>query len=94
MRWKQAFIRTMKETPKDAEVISHILMSRSGMMRKVGSGIYEYLPLGWKVIRSDGAWVGLRVAACGSQVAGMNTQVWYAAVQIRLAEHCRLSDSS
>ncbi len=50
MRWKFAFIRTMKETPKDAEVISHILMVRSGMMRKVGSGIYEYLPLGWKVI--------------------------------------------
>jgi len=51
MRWKNAFIRTMKETPKDAEVISHILMIRSGMMRKVGSGIYEYLPIGWKVIR-------------------------------------------
>jgi len=51
MRWKNAFIRTMKETPKDAEVISHILMIRSGMMRKVGAGIYEYLPIGWKVIR-------------------------------------------
>jgi len=51
MRWKNAFIRTMKETPKDAEVISHILMIRSGMMRKVGSGIYEYLPIGWKVIQ-------------------------------------------
>lgn len=51
MRWKHAFIRTMKETPKDAEVISHVLMIRSGMMRKVGSGIYEYLPIGWKVIR-------------------------------------------
>ncbi len=51
MRWKNAFIPTMKETPKDAEVISHILMIRSGMMRKVGAGIYEYLPLGWKVIR-------------------------------------------
>ena len=51
MRWKNAFIPTMKETPKDAEVISHVLMIRSGMMRKVGAGIYEYLPLGWKVIR-------------------------------------------
>jgi len=51
MRWKHAFIRTMKETPKDAEVISHVLMIRSGMMRKVGAGIYEYLPIGWKVIR-------------------------------------------
>ena len=51
MRWKNAFIRTMKETPKDAEVISHVLMIRSGMMRKVGAGIYEYLPVGWKVIR-------------------------------------------
>lgn len=51
MRWTHAFIRTLKEPPKDAEVISHQLMIRAGMMRKVGSGIYEYLPLGLRVIR-------------------------------------------
>jgi len=51
MRWSKTFIRTLKETPRDAEVISHILMIRAGLMRKVGSGIYEYLPLGWKIIK-------------------------------------------
>jgi len=51
MRWSQAFIPTLKEDPKDAEVISHKLMVRAGMMRKVGAGIYEYLPLGWRVIQ-------------------------------------------
>lgn len=50
MRWSQAFLPTLKEDPKDAEVISHKLMVRAGMMRKVGAGIYEYLPLGWRVI--------------------------------------------
>lgn len=51
MRWSQAFIPTLKEDPKDAEVVSHKLMVRAGMMRKVGAGIYEYLPLGWRVIQ-------------------------------------------
>jgi prolyl-tRNA synthetase len=51
MRWSKALIPTLKEQPRDAEVASHILMVRAGLMRKVGSGIYEYLPLGWSVIR-------------------------------------------
>lgn len=51
MRWTQAFIPTLKESPKDAEIISHQLMIRAGMMRKVGSGIYQYLPLGLRVVR-------------------------------------------
>jgi prolyl-tRNA synthetase len=47
----RAFIPTVKETPADAEVISHQLMIRAGMMRKLGAGIYTYLPFGLKVIR-------------------------------------------
>jgi prolyl-tRNA synthetase len=50
MRVSQAFIPTVKETPQEAEIPSHKLMLRSGLMRKVASGIYEYLPLGQKVI--------------------------------------------
>ena len=46
MRWSKAYIPTLKEDPADAEVISHKLMLRSGMMMKVGSGIYTLLPLG------------------------------------------------
>ena len=46
MRVSKALIPTVKETPGEAEIPSHKLMIRSGLMRKVASGIYEYLPLG------------------------------------------------
>jgi len=48
MRYSRAFIPTVKETPADAETISHILMIRAGLARKVASGTYTYLPLGWR----------------------------------------------
>ncbi len=51
MKMSRMYIPTLKETPADAEVISHKLMLRAGMMRRLGSGIYTYLPLGYKVIR-------------------------------------------
>ncbi len=51
MRMTQGLIPTIKETPSDAEIVSHKLMIRAGMMRKLGAGIYNYLPLGLKVIR-------------------------------------------
>jgi prolyl-tRNA synthetase len=51
MRYSQYFIPTVKETPSDAEVISHQLMLRSGMIRKLAAGIYNYLPLGLRSIR-------------------------------------------
>ena len=50
MRVSKAFIPTVKETPGEAEIPSHKLMLRSGLMRKVASGFYEYLPLGQRVI--------------------------------------------
>jgi len=51
MRYTEYFIPTVKETPADAEVISHQLMLRAGMVRKVAAGIYNYLPLGLRSIR-------------------------------------------
>lgn len=51
MRYTQYFLPTLKETPGDAEVISHQLMARAGMIRKVAAGIYDYLPFGLRVIR-------------------------------------------
>jgi len=51
MRYTQYFIPTVKETPADAEVISHKLMLRAGMVRKVAAGIYSYLPMGLRSIR-------------------------------------------
>ncbi|SFL19195.1 proline--tRNA ligase [Halanaerobium salsuginis] len=51
MKMSKMYIPTLKETPADAEVVSHQLMLRAGLMRKLTSGIYTYLPLGYNVIR-------------------------------------------
>src|SRR5512133_2008170 len=51
MLYSRYFIPTLKETPSDAEVISHKLMLRAGMIRKLAAGIYNYLPLGLRSIR-------------------------------------------
>ncbi len=51
MRFTQYFIPTLREDPQDAETISHKLMLRAGMIRKLTQGVYNYLPLGLKTIR-------------------------------------------
>ena len=51
MRISQFHFQTLKEDPSDAEVISHKLMMRSSMIRRLGAGIYSYMPLGLRVIR-------------------------------------------
>lgn len=51
MRTSQYIIATLKETPSDAEVISHQLMLRAGMIRRLASGLYTWLPTGLKVVR-------------------------------------------
>ncbi len=51
MHYTHFFIPTLKETPSDAEVISHQLMMRAGMIRKIAAGIYTYMPLGLRAIR-------------------------------------------
>ena len=50
MRWSESFINTLREDPKEAETISHKLMLKAGLIMKVASGIYNLLPLGWKVV--------------------------------------------
>lgn len=51
MRASQFFISTLKEAPSDAEIVSHKLMLRAGMIKRLGSGIYTYMPMGLRVIR-------------------------------------------
>jgi len=51
MRYSEIFLPTLREVPSDAEIISHQLMIRTGMIRKLTSGIYTYLPLGYRVIQ-------------------------------------------
>jgi len=52
MRFTDGFIPTLKEDPAEAEIISHKLMVRAGMLRKVAAGVYTWLPLGLKVLRN------------------------------------------
>ncbi len=51
MKASQFFISTQKEAPSDAEVVSHKLMMRAGMIKKLGAGIYSYMPMGLRVVR-------------------------------------------
>jgi len=51
MRQSQTFIPTLKESPADAEIASHRLLVRAGFIRKVASGIYDFLPLGLRVVQ-------------------------------------------
>src|SRR5512137_367727 len=51
MRWTQTFIPTMKETPEGAEIPSHVLMLRAGLVNQVMAGAYTYLPLGLRALR-------------------------------------------
>ncbi len=50
MRWTKYFIPTLREDPKEAEVASHRLMMRAGLIQKLAGGLYSYLPLGFRVI--------------------------------------------
>ncbi|PXW96997.1 prolyl-tRNA synthetase [Sphaerotilus hippei] len=51
MKASQFFISTLKEAPSDAEVVSHKLMMRAGFIKRLGAGIYNYMPMGLRVIR-------------------------------------------
>src|SRR3954462_6724148 len=51
MYWSRTLIPTMKETPSDAEIVSHQLLMRAGLIRKLTGGLYTFLPLGLRVLR-------------------------------------------
>ncbi len=51
MRWTQTFIPTLKETPAEAEILSHKLLLRAGLVRKLTGGLYTFLPLGLRALR-------------------------------------------
>ena len=67
MRWSRSYIPTLKEAPADAEVISHQLMIRAGMIRKLAAGIYNYLPLGLRAIAKVSNIVREEMNRAGSQ---------------------------
>jgi len=73
MRTSQFLISTLKESPSDAVVISHQLMLRAGMIRKVASGLYNWLPLGLRALRKVERVVREEMDAAGAQEVLMPT---------------------
>lgn len=67
MRYSQLLIPTLREAPNDAEVVSHRLMLRAGLVRQVASGIYNWLPLGLKALRKVEAIVREEMDRAGAQ---------------------------
>jgi len=67
MRYQKALLPTMKEAPADAQSTSHILLTRAGYQRRVGAGIYSFLPLGLRVLRNVERIVREEMDAAGAQ---------------------------
>ncbi|RMF81607.1 MAG: proline--tRNA ligase, partial [Nitrospirae bacterium] len=67
MRYSRALINTVRETPSEAEVASHRLMLRAGMIHKVAAGIYAYLPLAWRSLARISEIVRQEMVAAGAQ---------------------------
>ena len=67
MRMSQLFGNTLRENPADAEMPSHQLLVRAGMIRPLAAGIYSYLPLGWRVLRKIEAIMRQEMEAVGAQ---------------------------
>lgn len=67
MKASQMFAPTLRETPAEAEVISHQLMMRAGMLRKAASGVYTYMPLAWRVMKKIMDIIREEIDAAGCQ---------------------------
>ena len=66
-RWTRTLIPTTKEPPADAEAVSHKLLVRAGYIRRVGSGVYDYLPLAWRVLQKLCALIRQEMDAAGAR---------------------------
>ncbi len=73
MRLSRSFIPTMKETPAEAQIASHRLMLRAGLVRQTSAGIYAWLPLGYRVLRNIERIVREEQDAAGAQEVLMPT---------------------
>ena len=67
MRWSHYFLPTLREDPKDADAISHKLMLRAGLIRRLGSGAYSYLPFGLRALQKAMAIVREEMNRAGAQ---------------------------
>jgi len=67
MRLSRAFAPTLKESPADAQVVSHVLLVRGGFIRRVAAGVYSFLPMGWRVLKKIEAIVREEMDRAGAQ---------------------------
>ena len=67
MRWSESCIPTLKENPREAEIPSHRLMLRAGLIKKLTSGVYTFLPLGFKALRKIEGIIREEMDAAGCQ---------------------------
>ncbi len=67
MKLSEAFFRTLREVPNEAEIPSHILLLRAGMIKKTAAGIYSYMPMGYRTIKKIEAIVREEMDAKGAQ---------------------------
>ena len=65
-------LKTLREVPNEAEIPSHILMLRSGMIRKLASGVYGFMPLGWRTLRKIEGIIREEMDAAGGQEIHMS----------------------
>nr|MDQ3574873.1 proline--tRNA ligase [Actinomycetota bacterium] len=67
MRMSRLFLRTLRDPPADAEAVSHQLLVRAGYIRRLASGIYTFLPLGWRLLQNVQRVVREEMDAAGAQ---------------------------
>ena len=71
MRISKLFGKTQRETPAEAETISHQLLLKAGMIHQVAAGIYAYLPLGWRVLKKIASIIRDEMDKAGGQELSM-----------------------
>ena len=72
MKLSKMHLKTLREVPNEAEIPSHILMLRSGMIRKLASGVYGFMPLGWRTLRKIEDIIREEMDAAGGQEIHMS----------------------
>ncbi len=95
-RQSQAFIPTLKDAPADAEAISHKLMVRAGLIRQLGTGLWTYLPAGWRVMQRVEAILREEMEAIGCHEISMPVlqpaEIWKTTGRYGIDELFKLED--
>ena len=72
MKLSKMHLKTLREVPNEAEIPSHVLLLRAGMIRKLVSGVYGFMPLGWRSVRKIEDIIRQEMDAAGGQEIHMS----------------------